>query len=148
MDKRTGSVSVEVDTKKLNDILKKLPGNRDKAVRAIAFSIEGKTKRNITRLKLVDTGAMLNSVYTRTAKGSYVNGQATGEMPELPGEAQRQTLPSVKEGEAVVGPTVEYAIYHEFGTRYITARPFLVPAVNEAAKELAKHFKGVCDGSK
>lgn len=41
-----------------------------------------------------------------------------------------------RDGESIyadVGTNVEYAIYLEKGTRYMTARPFLTPALREAA---------------
>ena len=139
-----GSVSVEIDTKKLNEILKALPGNRDKAVRAIAFSIEGKAKVKTP----VDTGALRSSIYVRTAQGDFSSRTANSGPPLLPEKADpnlaRETLPSVKPGEAVIGPSVEYGIHVEFGTSKQAAQPYLGPAVTEAARELEEHFKGVC----
>lgn len=35
---------------------------------------------------------------------------------------------------AVCGPTTEYAPYLEYGTRFMEAQPFVVPALNEQAK--------------
>lgn len=144
------NVTVQIDTRKLNDIIKKLPGNRDKAIRAIAFSIERKAKVNCTKLQLVDTGALRASIYTRTSRGSFVNGREITGLPELPERADpnlpRETLPTVRDGEAVIGPSVEYGIYHEFGARRVRSRPFLGPAVNSTAKELEEHLKDVCTG--
>lgn len=136
----SNNVTVTVDTKKLNQILKQLPGNRDKAVRAIAFSIERKAKMKAP----VDTGALRASIYTRTAKGSYSSNEQMSGIPEIQGDAVRETLPPVKEGEAVVGPSVEYGIHVEFGTRRQRSQAYLGPAVNSTAKELAEHLKGVC----
>ena len=136
------NVTVEIDTRKLNDIIKKLPGNRDKAIRAVAFSIERKAKVKAP----VDTGALRASIYTRTAKGSYSSNEQMSGIPEVQSDAQRETLPPVREGEAVVGPSVNYGIHVEFGTRRQRAQPYLGPAVNSTAKELAEHLKDVCTG--
>lgn len=36
---------------------------------------------------------------------------------------------SVSKGEAIVGSNLEYAIYQEYGTRYMAPHPFLRPAM-------------------
>ena len=37
-----------------------------------------------------------------------------------------------------VGNTAEYAVYQEFGTVHMRAQPFLIPALDEVRKQLAK----------
>lgn len=37
-----------------------------------------------------------------------------------------------------VGNTADYAVYQEFGTRYMSAQPFLIPALDEVRKQLAR----------
>ena len=48
------SISVSVDTTKLNEIIAKLPGNRDKIVKATAFHILGEARKRAP----VATGAL------------------------------------------------------------------------------------------
>lgn len=61
---------------------------------------------------LIDTGAMLNSV---------------------------QVTPIAKGAE--VGPRIEYAAYHEFGTVHMPARPFMQPAIDEKRAEVERIVK-------
>ena len=58
---------------------------------------------------LIDTGAMLNSV----------------SVTPLPNGAE-------------VGPRVEYAAYHEYGTVKMPARPFMQPALDEKRAEVER----------
>ena len=70
-------------------------------VEIAARHVEANAKERMAEWPAVDTGATMNSI------------SATQE-DEL---AWR------------VGPTTEYAPFIEYGTRYMTARPFLIPAV-------------------
>jgi HK97 gp10 family phage protein len=40
-----------------------------------------------------------------------------------------------------IGTNVEYAVYHEFGTKLITARPFLRPTIEEEKPEFRSIIK-------
>ena len=71
-------------------------------VSSSATHIEGNTKANIRKHGLIDTGFMLGSVQARPV--------------------------SEMVWEVVIGAV--YAIYHEYGTRYLPARPFFRPAVD------------------
>ena len=42
---------------------------------------------------------------------------------------------------ATVAPTVEYAPYQEFGTRYMDAQPFVGPAFNEQKNKFVNDMK-------
>lgn len=59
-------------------------------------------------------------------------------LAKLEEEFQRLAGAARAEGDAEwwVGTTVEYAIFPELGTRYMTARPYFVPALNELMTEL------------
>lgn len=70
-----------------------------------AHDIEAHTKRNIQGHGLVDTGNLMNSV--RAVKVDALRWQV------------------------VVG--ADYGIYHELGTRFLPARPFLLPAATLVA---------------
>lgn len=135
--RRSGSVDWELDTSRLNEILRNLPGNRRNAVRATAFTIEGKAKVRAP----VDTGALRNSIYVRM-------GRMPSQMPVLASDAPRAELPEPEnEDTAHVGPSVEYAIYQELGTHDMAANPFLEPAVADTVDELTRNMgAAVTDG--
>lgn len=69
--------------------------------------VEGAAKENIIAQDIIDTGATLNSVAV-----------------------------DVEGDEAHIGPATEYAIYHEYGTRTMRARPFMGPALTESQAEI------------
>ena len=117
------SATMTIDKRKMDAILKAFDGNVSRAVRTIAFSVEGKAKIKCP----VDTGALRSSIIVRTYEG------AGGE--ELPAPADGAT--------AYVGPTMGYGIYVELGTKRSRAQPYLVPAVRETEREIAGHFAGV-----
>lgn len=132
-----GAVEYEVNTSVLDEIIKNLGVNTSQAVRATAFAIEGKAKKNAP----VDTGALANSIYVR------VGGQPA-EMPVMTkprqieaAEGKRVELPEPENNStAHVGPSVEYALYQELGTNDMAAHPFLGPAVNASIDELTKNL--------
>lgn len=104
--------SVTVDAKALIGALDKLSrADFRQALEAGATVIEAAAKQNIIRYDFIDTGATLNSVF-----------------PDV-----------ISDDEAHIGPTTDYAIYGELGTRYQPAKPFMREAVeqNKAAIEAA-----------
>ncbi len=64
----------------------------------------------------VDTALLKNSLTWKTNKAK---GTGIGNITENP-----------KDFEGFVGTDVQYAIYQEFGTRYMKAQPFMKPAMN------------------
>ena len=60
------SVSVRVDTKKLDEIIAKLPGNRDKIIRAAASHILGEARMRAP----IRTGALRNNSQVTDGRGS------------------------------------------------------------------------------
>ena len=56
---------VTLDTRKLNALIRKIPGNVADAVAATAFAIERQAKINAP----VDTSALRGSIYARIGKG-------------------------------------------------------------------------------
>jgi len=61
----TMSFSVSLDTTKLNEIIAKLPGNRDKIVRAAAMHILGEARQRAP----VRTGALRNNSQVTDGRG-------------------------------------------------------------------------------
>jgi HK97 gp10 family phage protein len=128
------SVTYDVDTRRLEQILRNLPGNTEQGIRAVGFALEAAAKTKAP----VDTGALQNSIYTVTAKHDG--------YPAVTSDADRVRLPRPKEDEGFVGPSVDYGLYQELGTRYTAAQPFLLPAVREVEGHLADHFRNVVTG--
>lgn len=139
------TVNVQIDTGRLNRILRNLPGNRRQAVANLALEVETQAKANIVAQDIVDTGALLNSVYAELpGTNNFATAKAAVESRNP--DATVTQLPAPGADEAHVGPSVEYAIYHEFGTSSMGARPYLGPAVAAAADAAEQHpewFEGV-----
>ena len=83
---------------------------------------------------------MINSVYTAI-------GGESSQPPTQSANVDVVPLPEPSNNTtAHVGPSVSYAIYHEFGTHKMSARPYLGPAVETVAGELERNpelFRGV-----
>lgn len=105
------SISVSVDTSKLDEIIAKLPANRDKIVKAVAFEV----LREAQQKAPVDTGAL--------KANADVNTNYAGD------------------GIMSVEFYQEYAPYVELGTYKMAARPFLTPAVEAGEKKLVSLIK-------
>ena len=111
------SVTVKLDTTKLDQLLATLPGNADKVTADAALLIEQGAKMRIQEWPLIDTGALLNSI-----------------------KADRK-----KRGVWIVHDGVEYGVYWELGhhnifTRHYMRMPFLGPAVVDVTNKLSKMF--------
>jgi len=133
-------MSVEVDTRKLNRLIRKIPGNVADAVASVAFAIEREAKINAP----VDTGALRNSIYTRIGR---TGGSMVADWVVSPdSDAVVWELPQPEnETTAYIGPSVEYGVYVELGTSKQAAQPYLTPAVNSVANGLADKFGGIAD---
>jgi HK97 gp10 family phage protein len=125
------NVVIHLDTEKLDQIADRLQINLEDVLIAAAFEIE----RNAKNLAPYDTGALKNSVYTNTKGGSDMMkaGEAVifhNAMVEI------EPLP-LPEGKtvAIVGPSVLYAAYVEFGTSRAAAQPYLTPAFESVANK-------------
>lgn len=97
-------------------------------VRATAFDVQDEAQNRAP----VDTGALKNSIYTVTDRGSSYSDAASSAASARPAA---EILPEVTASDAgvgdfvaVVAPSVEYAIYVEMGTSKQAAQPYLGPA--------------------
>ena len=106
------SISVSVDTSKLDEIIARLPGNRDKIVRQAAeYILRNAQKRApVGKTGMLQSNAKVNTDY---ASSGFVN----------------------------VEFHQEYAPYVELGTYKMAARPFLTPAVEAGEKKLVSLIK-------
>ena len=83
------------------------------AVELAARNVEKGGKERIAAWPAVDTSATINSIKAQPAGGF------TGENLEW-----------------TIGPSTEYSAFIEFGTRYMKARPFMVPALEDERPRL------------
>jgi len=105
------SLSISVDTRKLDEIIAKLPSNRDKIIR--------------------DTAAHILFVSKQTTVYKNVSGYLR----------ERNDVNTKYAGYAIVEYYQDYAPYVEFGTYKMAARPFLKPAVEAEATLLTQRIK-------
>jgi hypothetical protein len=105
--------SIKLDTKRLDEIARKLGTNADSAVKSIAFQLQAETQHNIQSKHVWDTGAY---------HGSWM------------AEPIREAFWWVHDG-------VDYGIYLELGTYKMAARPCLTPAAESVAKQIGAIFE-------
>lgn len=124
-------------------LIEALPKIGMDAITKVGFDIEAHAKANASEMGAVDTGNMMNSVYTSApGKSSYSGGNR-----RLPEEK-----PS-SDTEVVVGVGADYSIYVDAGTHRMPGRPFFSQAVY-TAKATLDHLasqvlnKGIEDASK
>ena len=101
------NVEVKGDRSSYADAVAKYPDKIKDVVQLAARRIEIGSKQLITDLDAVDTGATRSSIFVD---------------PGTPSFEQR------------IGPTTEYAPFIEFGTRYMSARAFMIPTLEKERK--------------
>ena len=88
-----------------------LQGTVTKAVEISARNVEKDAKARIAAWPAVDTGTTMNSIEAKP-EGGFIQGENLSWR---------------------IGPVTEYSPFIEFGTRYMKARPFMVPALEGEA---------------
>lgn len=130
------TVDIKLDDKRLRRLPERFHAEASRLIRETAFAIQGKAQTSIAAIPLVDTGAMMNSIFVVTeTRSTYAQAtaRATKDNPDVemlpePGRPPRLT--------AIVAVGAAYALFHEEGTaRGIAARPFLRPAVEDMRRE-------------
>ncbi|MFA5376890.1 MAG: hypothetical protein WC455_14160 [Dehalococcoidia bacterium] len=106
-------MKAKLDTRVLDAIAAGLDKNTDDVLQATAFQVEAEAKANIRAKHIIDTGALFNSVNTK----------------------------KVKRGLYWVSDGVLYGIFHEFGTHKMSARPWMIPAVEKVRGYLGDLYK-------
>ncbi len=96
-----------------------LPEMLGQIVRKTAFDCQANIQGFIRANGQIDTGFMVNSVYTVTSEGSTYSGGVDA-LPEVGGADQTT---------AYVAVAANYAVYQEFGTRFMPGKPFFYPGV-------------------
>lgn len=143
-------IVVEVDTSGFENFSMQLPIEIEQAVRRGAFFVQSQA----SILAPVDTGALRASIYTETFSASArASALATARslwaarhLTIVEGESEearnvRTALlapvapapdPPQSPFEAVVAAGMEYAVYLEYGTSRMAARPYFQPAIAAA----------------
>lgn len=106
-------MKVTTEKYRLTRIRNNADTNNRKLIRQIAFAVEARAKAKSP----VDTGANRASIYVNFGEGETGDGPL--ELPNPPKDA------------ANIGPSTEYGIYLELGTRNMQAQPYLGPALRE-----------------
>ena len=96
-----------------------LPALADKVLRKGAFDVERRMKQRIVEVRFVDTGATLDSVQVKQERS--------------------------RANHYSIGPGTDYAIFGEFGTSFMPARPFAVPALNDVRPGVLRAMKLVVE---
>lgn len=135
---------IQLDLSKLDELAKDVEGVGDEAVRMIAFEGLARSQKILTNViytRAADddrpepTGALRASGYVRSWKQDDTGTAESGAIARNPAITFGTVPPEPKgPGEAHILFAVEYAVYIEFGTRYMPARPFLKPAVASLEK--------------
>lgn len=130
------NVTIELDTRVLDALIRNLDGNVEEAVQKAAFAIEGRAKVKSP----VDTGANRASIAVSMKRTPPSVQRFSGvNYVELPTPQDNHT--------AYVGPTTDYAAGLELGTSRRAATPYLLPAVRETEAEFRKLLgEAVTDG--
>lgn len=112
-----------------DDVMLIIEGVTDEALEALALLIEGKAKVNIVDNDQVDTGFMLNSVYTVSRRGMHGYDAAASAAAAKSANAAMGPPATFADDtqRALVAVGAEYAIYQEM------ANPFLYPALEQVA---------------
>lgn len=132
-------LTVKVLKNRLPEIRSVLTFEVDQAVRKAAFDLAAHAKD----LAPVDTGALKNSIWVLTSKDSTYGEALQAALARNP-KAQAVSPPAVPPpGTAYVGAGVHYAVYVEYGTRRMAARPFMRPAADAVGPGLAGALRGV-----
>jgi hypothetical protein len=131
---------IQLDTRRLNEIIRNIDGNVYDAIRAIAFAIEAKAKVRAP----VDTGALRSSIYVRVGNKTNNFGEASADARQRRPEAPIVELPA-PESNAVahIGPAVGYGAEVELGSHTRAGRPYLAPAVREVEGDLERYLRQV-----
>jgi HK97 gp10 family phage protein len=124
------------------ELAAKLRPAMSQIVRKVAFDIEANAAADAP----VDTGFLKSSIYTVTSKSSdYGN---AGSPPGDSSLLQEVEAPG-DDLTAYVAVGANYGIYVEYGTRYMAAQPYFIPAVeagSAAFEQVASQLESLLAG--
>lgn len=144
------SPDVVVTLNRFGDLTPAIRAGAKLGIAEVAFAIEQRAKYHVVENDAVDTGALMNSIYTQ-ADGTDGRDEAiaaateasltTGKHSGKPHGAPFEGAPQENTGRglsAKVGVAAEYGIYVEMGTEHTGQRPFLNPAAQEIRPKAAE----------
>ena len=108
-------------------------------VKKTAFDAKANIQAEIQSQGLIDTGFMINSVYTVTSDGSSYQG---GEKALPPVEAPANAM------SASVAVAASYAGFPNYGTVHQPARPFFEPGIDKTRPGLQASISAVANALK
>lgn len=111
-------MNIKVDVR-LNPRWRQLEDKALKVVQIAAFNVEKDSKQRMTDWPAVDTGDTRDSIFV-------------AETSEIAGAASYR-----------VGPTTDYAHFVEFGTVKMSARPYMIPALEQEAPRMKEALSQV-----
>lgn len=115
----------------LDHVMLRVEGATDEVLHAVALQVEGTAKRNVVSNDQIDTGFMLNSIYTESQEGSTFGETWAGPLGK---KAPKLRLPRLFSAAAVHVSAV-YAIYQEMMNSFLRT----------AAQEVAGQVKGIAE---
>lgn len=142
------TIGIDDVVQDLNALLHGLDGDTiDQALLVGAFVLEGEVKQQIVAMDAVDTGFLLNSVYSANSQASgYTQAQAAAESKRdehKNPDARMADEVTAHEREAVVVIGAEYAVHVEYGTARMAARPAMRTAVDVARPRVLAAIRAV-----
>ena len=76
-----------------------------------------------------------------TKAATIVEGSAVAKCPVDEGRLRDSITKEINEDYAIVGTNVEYAPWIEYGTKKMSAQPFMRPAIDENKSKIKRMFK-------
>lgn len=124
------TITMFIDTRKIDQIMREYPKRADAIIDKAAISIQAKAIKNTHRFggSHRDTGAMINGWVTNLNSG----GKGSDLIPKPTGDLQ-----------AVVGNEIGYAYLWEIGHRGFASEPSLGDAVESERKPFENAWKGL-----
>lgn len=109
-------------------IIAELDKAQSDAVRVTAFKLQAAMQAKIRANGQIDTGFMVNSVYTRTYDESTYSAIAQPTRKGVQAFSEVERPPDNKTAYVAVG--APYGFWQNYGTHKMPARPFLEPSVD------------------
>lgn len=129
-------VQIKLDTKRLDQIIRRLNTDTDGFVRMMAQQVQTDA---VTSFGSGPDGR------TYTRRGITHSASAPGYPPNVDTGALRASVhvTPLKKNTYAVQDGVEYGVYLELGTPKMARRPWLYPAVFKMLQEFGQRFKGL-----
>ena len=109
-------------------------------MRELTAKLEHSCKnKDLVKTVVAKNGNQLNERMKRKMKEAYVKGYSQGDTA-----GSVNTVITDGGMTANVGPTTDYAMYVEYGTRYMKAEPAVRPAFEEQVPIFKRDMQAIC----